>query len=367
MTVARNMADAAQAILDTLSAEQLAQAQLAFPSDDERRLWFYTPTDHGGLTLHSLTPPQHRLIMRLLNSGLSRAAYVTASTVMGLENVLDQLEGFGSLWDFPRGRDPLRYFLRIFGTPGKDTWGWRLGGHHVSVNFTIHNDEVVSTTPCFFGADPASSPLLGGQLLRPLGACEDLARELLMSFNDEQRSITIVSAVPPTDLVGANRPTLSDGDTALPLAKVWRNEFTGQLQDVVTQYQVAEDAKLGITEEHLSSTAYTTTPKGLAAGQMTKAQQEILNALVLTYIDRVHDDIADAELVKVRSHFDSLHFAWAGEAAAGLPHYYRIHGPQLLAEYDNTTRDGNHAHTVWRNPINDFGDDALGSHHRHSH
>ena len=37
-------------------------------------------------------------------------------------------------------------------------------------------------------------------------------------------------------------------------------------------------------------------------------------------------------------------------------------GPDLLIEYDNTTDDGNHAHTVLRRPASDFGDDILSRH-----
>ncbi|MGA0117213.1 MAG: DUF3500 domain-containing protein [Ilumatobacteraceae bacterium] len=366
-TTARSMADVAQSLLATLNEAQRSEAQWSFPSDEERMKWFYTPTDHGGLTLHSLTPEQTRLVMRLLDTGLSRAAYVTTSTIMGLENVLDQLEGWGSHWNFPRGRDPQRYFLRIFGEPGAEVWGWRLGGHHISLHFTIRNGEIVSSTPCFLGADPASSPLLGGQLLRPLGACEDLARDLLRSFSEEQQSIAIVSPVPPTDLVGANRSHVSDGDGPLPLALVWRNQFTGELQDVVEKIQTVEEQKIGLMPEHLEAVAYTTSPKGLAVQYMSNAQRDLFNALLSTYLDRVHPEIADASHRNIRENFDSLHFAWAGQSAPGLPHYYRIQGPRLLIEYDNTTRDGNHVHTVWRDPVNDFGTDALSSHHNSSH
>ena len=366
-SLARVMSDIAGELLDGLSVEQRAVANLPFPSDDERRKWFYTPTDHGGLTLHTLSPAQHRLVMRLLDSGLSRAGYVTASTIMGLENVLDQLEGWGAMWNFPRGRDPLRYFLRIFGEPGSDQWGWRLGGHHVSVHFTIVNGDVRSTTPCFLGADPASSPLLGGQHLRPLGACEDLARELMSTLDDAQRDLAIVSPVPPTDLVGANRSDIVDGDGPLRLAKVWRNEFTGELHDLLEKVQDAEESKIGWTKEHHDALVFTTTPKGLPASSLTVSQQEILTALLHTYVGRIHDSLADAEWAKVRSSFDSLHFAWAGSTELGRPHYYRVQGHRLLAEYDNTTRDGNHVHTVWRDPVADFGADALGRHRRDAH
>ena len=63
-------------------------------AEAERQRWFYTPTDHGGLTLHEQRPAQQRLAMRLVASGLSPAGYGTVATVMGLENVLDYTEGF---------------------------------------------------------------------------------------------------------------------------------------------------------------------------------------------------------------------------------------------------------------------------------
>lgn len=361
------MADTVKAIVDSLTEEQRRTIAWPMPSTEERERWFYTPTDHGGLTLHSLAPHQHRLVMKLLACGLSRAGYVSVSTIIGLENVLDELEGFTSTWGFPRGRDPLRYFLRIFGEPGDDSWGWRLGGHHVSIHFTIRNDEVVSSTPCFLGADPASSPLLGGHHLRPLAACEDIARDLMASFSHDQLSAAIVSSVPPTDLVTANRSRIEDGDVALPLVKVWRDEFTGELRDLVERVQDVEEAKIGYTIEHERATAFTTSPKGLSVAAMTPAQSATLRELLLTYVGRVNDGIASTELARLDRNFASLHFAWAGSTVRGKPHYYRVQGHRLLAEYDNTTRDGNHVHTVWRDPVADFGRDALSLHLRSSH
>ena len=65
--------------------------------------------------------------------------------------------------------------------------------------------------------------------------------------------------------------------------------------------------------------------------------------------------------------FSALHLAWAGSLEPSRPHYYRIQGHRLLVEYDNTTRDANHVHTVWRDPVGDFGMDVLGAHRRHEH
>ena len=64
--------------------------------------------------------------------------------------------------------------------------------------------------------------------------------------------------------------------------------------------------------------------------------------------------------------FNNLRFAWAGDKATGVghPHYYRIQGPTILIEYDNTQNNANHVHTVIRDLKNDFGGDELIVHYR---
>ncbi len=362
------MTDAAQTLLDSLSAEQRKIAQWDFPSDEERQRWFYTPTDHGGLTFADMRPAQHRHVMRLLSTGLSRAGYVTAASIMGLENILDELEGFRIGFGHERGRDPMRYYLRIFGTPGADAWSWRFGGHHISIHHTMVGGELRAFTPCFFGADPAVSPMLGGHLLRPLAASADLAFELMHSMSEEQRASAVLSPAPPVDLVGGNRSVVEYGDTPLHLRKIWRDEFTGELLELMNTIQSNEETKIGLTPAHIEAVCFTTKPKGLAAATMLPAQQEILRALLGSYVQRMPDSIAERESARINGdNFGALHLAWAGSLISGKPHYYRIQGQRLLVEYDNTTRDANHVHTVWRDPVADFGMDALSAHHRHDH
>src|SRR5690349_19420909 len=209
------MSAAAQAWLDTLTAEQRAQATGAGPDPDaerdaERRRWFYTPTDHGGLTLHAQRPAQQRLAMALLGTGTSQAGYVSVATVMGLENVLDHTENFTIMFGRERGRDPGLYYLRVFGDPaGSAPWGWRFGGHHVSVSHLVVDGAVVASTPSFLGADPAIAPLLGS-LLRPLAGPEDIARDLMRSLSAPLSERALLLPKAPGDIVGANRTTLSE-------------------------------------------------------------------------------------------------------------------------------------------------------------
>src|SRR4249919_1102660 len=333
--VAAKMAEEAERLIDSLDDGQRKLALWPFPGDEERRLWFYTPTDHGGLTLAGMTQPQHRLLFRLVASGLSTAGYVTASTIMGLENVLDQLEGFTASFERLRGRDPLMYYVRFFGTPSPSgVWSWRLGGHHVSLNFTIIDGVLSGSTPLFFGAHPASAPLLGPHPLRPLAGVEDLARELTRSLSHEQRSVAVVSGRAPTDLVGGNRPSLADGDQPIPLPQIWRKRFDGEIGDNLERAQERLDAATGVDVADLEAMSFTRRPKGLAAKAMDGGQRDMLDALLRLYADRLPDDVAADETAKFAGPaLDGVHLLWAGGLEPGQPHYYRLHGPSVLVEY----------------------------------
>ena len=60
-----------------------------------------------------------------------------------------------------------------------------------------------------------------------------------------------------------------------------------------------------------------------------------------------------------------IRFAWAGGTTPDRLHYYRFHGPTLLVEYDRTEPD--HAHSVWHDPSNHFGEDHLRRHREAAH
>jgi hypothetical protein len=372
--VAARMAEAAGAWLDCLDAEQRAVAAGDAPSADdasdaERRRWFYTPTDHGGLTVHQQRPAQQRGAMRLIATGLSAAGYVTVATVMGLENVLDHTEGFVTRFDRERGRDPGLYYLRVFGEPGGAApWGWRFGGHHVSLNNLVVDGALVATTPCFLGADPATSPLLGGAVQRPLGRVEDLARELVRSLRPELASRAVLRPHAPSDLVTANRTRLAEGDKVIPLAGVWRGPFTDAAEqaNLQTLSDAIDDAARYDDADH-STLAYTATPKGVPAAEFDAGQRELLRALLGCYLGRVPAEVSPLDRYADDAALDAVHLAWAGPTDPGAGHYYRLQGPRLLLEWDNTQRGANHAHSVWRDPAADFGLDVLAEHRAAHH
>ena len=367
---AERMVDAARAWLADLTDEQRNKARSPWPSDEERHRWYYTPTDHGGLPLAQMSPDQQSRAMQLVATGLSKPGYVTATTIMGLENVLDHVENWQVDWGRERGRDPQMYWLKVFAEPdSQGPWSWRFGGHHVSVQHTILRGEVTSSSPSFLGADPAESPLLGGHLLRPLGAVEDLARELVRSLDEGQAAEAMISPVAPVDIVGGNRAHLSDGDTVMPLPDVWRGRFTEtRLRDLVHTMHETAEAKARLRPEHHRALSLTSAPKGIAAAAMTGSQRELLRAVLGVFIGRIPEELAEQEAEKFAGQkLDAVHFAWAGGIEPGQPHYYRLQGPRLLAEYDNTQRDVNHIHTVWRDPTTDFADDVLARHHAEFH
>jgi hypothetical protein len=369
------MVEAATEWLESLDSDQrgrcLQPRPAAEPSADaERRHWYYTPTDHGGLALNAMRPRQQGLAMRLVATGLSEAGYVTVTSVMGLENVLDRLESWTRDWGFERGRDPGRYWLTVFGDPRDgQVWGWRFGGHHISLNFLLLGGDVVATTPCFIGADPASAPLLGGELLRPLAAAEDVARRLISSLDDELRGAATLHVRAPSDIVSGNRPLVTSGDQMLHMnqPELWRSSLDDpRLLDLARQIDAAAEAGSGYQEQDHRLVALSARPSGVPGSLLDSSQRELLRTLIAVYRGRVAPELAPEPGETL---LDEMSFAWAGGIGAGEPHYYRVEGPDLLIEYDNTQRSANHVHSVWRRPAADFGIDALRAHRgrlRHS-
>lgn len=306
LLAAATTVDPLRAFLSSLSPSVRKKALFRF-SDEERFDWHYVPRFRRGIPLGDLNERQTPLLHALLRANLSPDGYRKAAGVIELEPILGRLEGS---WL----RSPKRYYFSLFGDPAVAPWGWRFEGHHLSLNIT-HTPRGTSYTPMFLGANPSRVPSgarAGWELLRDE---EHRGRAFLQSLNAAQRARAIISARPPGDIVTGTKRSF-------------------RLQKF----------------------------EGLAASAMTDRQRQALLDLVLVYVRNAPQPAADAELGKIRkAGIEKLHFAWAGGAQPQQPHYYRIHGPTLLIEYDNSY--GNHIHTVWRNPSGDFGDDLLARHY----
>ena len=295
----------------------------AFPFDSpERTNWVFVPQERTGLPLARMRPAERAAADVLLRTALSGDGYEKAMGIVRNEATLGELERLAGVANYRR-RNPELYYTWIFGTPRADSaWGWRFEGHHLSVNVTRVGEAPQIVAPMFMGANPARVPSGPEQGRRLLAAEEDLARELLGMLTSEQRGRTMIANATFGDIVTRNDPEVR------PLEM-----------------------------------------EGLPAGDMTARQREQLRALLEVYAGRMTDIAARQQMQRVDSAgFDQLRFAWAGSDELGEPHYYRIHGPTLLIEYDNTQNDANHIHSVWRDLQNDFGGDLLREHYRrHEH
>ena len=173
---ADTMAETAKRFLSSLTPEQTEKAVIPFESD-ERMNWHYIPKERKGLPLKDMTPPQKHLASALLNAGLSQQGYIKATTIMSLEDVLRMIEKDNGV-----RRNPEGYFFSIFGQPSETgTWGYRVEGHHLSLNFTLKGGKVVGS-PNFLGANPAEVREGPRKGLRVLRAEEDLGRALIAAL-----------------------------------------------------------------------------------------------------------------------------------------------------------------------------------------
>ena len=188
------MTHAAEFFLGALKPEQKAKVQFVF-TDAERKNWHFIPRVRKGLPIKEMSQPQRLLAQALLVTGLSSRGYGRAMGIMSLEEVLAELEkGTGP------ERDPENYYFSIFGEPGgKEPWGWRFEGHHLSLNFAVGSD-VLSMTPSFFGTNPGEVREGPRKGTRFLGEEEDLGRGFVKSLDEGQRKQAIVLAEAPKDI-----------------------------------------------------------------------------------------------------------------------------------------------------------------------
>jgi hypothetical protein len=315
-----DMSTAADNLLAGLTDEQRMQATFSFSGDD-RSDWHFVPKeDRKGLPLKAMTAEQIYLVHILLNESLGQAGYSKAAGIMHLESILRSMEverGRDGAYEY---RDPTRYFVSVFGNPQLNgAWGWSFEGHHISLNFTVIDGELVASSPAFFGANPHRVPGGPAKDMRVLGEEEDRARRLMESLNGEQAKNALIGADVPRIIFSA-----------------------------------------------ASKRIYPDEPQGIKASDLTRDQVKILHQLIDSYIENVADDAALERRAQVDAAGGNIYFAWIGSIEPGEAHYYRVQAPSFLIEYDNIQNSANHSHTVWRDYNGDFGRDIIGE-HRQAH
>lgn len=312
----------AQEFLTSLSPE-LREKALFEIKDPERYNFNYVPLERQGPTFHDFDAQQKERATKLLRASVSEKGFQKATEIMQLEAVLAVLENNSR--KKPDGspvRDPLDYHFCIFGKPEADKfWGWRFEGHHLSLNFVASEDEIVASTPSFMGSNPGivpEGPQKGKEVLQKE---TELGFTLINALDQKQFSKAKFSEVAPMEI------------------------FTSNQREVTTLE-----------------------PPGIPYSDLTKEQKAIFHDLLELYLNNYEARFSKSLKTKIeKAGTENLSFAWAGSVKPGAGHYYRIQGPTILIEYDNTQNNANHVHTVVRDLTNDFGEDVLKRHYDSDH
>jgi hypothetical protein len=276
-----------------------------------------------------MTDAQRKGLHRLLSVALSAQGYLKATGIMHLDNLLNNFvdTAFASGEMKADMKERLKnlqwshrnYYLAFYGQPKDSVWGFKLEGHHLSVNFTV-SGELVSVTPWFIGTDPAEMPATQYAGWRVLGQEEDLGLQLIHALNAaQQQKATMTTDVPGDIITGA--------ETGKRLVDYW----------------------------------------GLKGSEMSAAQKQLLERIIREFVFNLEWPKANVEFEKImKAGIDNVYFGWIGPYDEYKAHYFILNGPTFLIEFDNAggpRRSGNHIHAIWREKGNEFGTDVLKKHY----
>ncbi len=281
-----------------------------------------------------LTPRQRDSVMAILAAALSKQGYEKVLQIVEGDEVLRSTEGRGRGGQGgnpgggpgggsgrrggpggpggrggapPFGRDD--YYVSFLGQPS-DTEAWMIqfGGHHLGLNITLCGQKG-TLAPSHTGAQPATYEV-EGKTVRPLGREADKAFALLDSLDEAQR------------------------------------------KQAVLGYQV-RDLVLGPGRD-----GRTIQPEGLKGSDMTEKQRAMLLDVASEWTGIMYDAVAEAKLEQMKKDLSETWFAWSGPTTKGSAAYFRIQGPTVFIEYAPQRmggNSGNHIHTIYRDPTNDYG------------
>ncbi|WP_163712141.1 DUF3500 domain-containing protein [Mangrovibacterium lignilyticum] len=317
--------------LTTLSPEQIQQVSLNF-EDSSRVKWTNLPVGMAkrpGIRYGDLSESSKIQFHHLLITLFSSQGYLKTTSIMKLDDIINEV--YETAYQKKEINDDLiaelralnwgygNYYIAVWGKPGDtNPWGFKFGGHHISINLSAVGDDL-SVTPFFLGADPAEVHTTEYAGLRVLSKEEDYGFQLINALSAKQQAIATLSKGVPADII--TNPN---------------------------------------SEQRI------TTYEGIKASDLNPEQQEYLKYIVTEYINNLEHEKAHEYLNKFyKTSLDSIYFAWIGSYIAQKAHYYVINSPTFLIEYDNMgfQKNGNHIHSIWREKGNDFGEDILKEHY----
>ena len=325
-----------QSFLETLDPGQKKQIMRSM-EDSMRTKWTNLPlglAPRTGLSYGELTGESKIKFHKILSAIFSSQGYLKTFSIMQVDDILHELfeikfkkgEVPESSMEMIRGLnwDYGNYFIAIWGAPMEDgEWGFKFEGHHISINLTVTGSEY-SLTPLFFGSDPAIVEETQYAGLRPLSKEEDYGFWFVNTLNEEQKAKAVFEDKVPGDIItGPDRPQ-------------WISEY-----------------------------------RGIRGSELNPDQQQILHYLIEEYIGNLeHQKVEEYMAILHDRGLGEVYFSWIGSLEPMKAHYYLIHSPDFIIEYDNVgfLDNANHIHSILRQNNNDFGADILRKHrmdHQH--
>jgi hypothetical protein len=323
---------AAGNLYNSFSKTQQIAGYLSF-GDTARLQWNNLPAGlraRVGLSVGNMTDAQRVMMHRILSISLSSQGYLKATGIMNLDDLLNRY--FDTILQRKEINEatykrimaldwsPKNYFFAFFGKPTDPAWGYKLEGHHLSLNFTFVGDQI-SVTPFFMGTDPAEYITTEYAGYRVLGQEEDLGLQLIRMLTPEQQRKATMDTAVPGDIITA-------AESGRRLVNYW----------------------------------------GIRGAEMTAAQRTVLQHLIREYVFNLEYDKAVAEYDKIqKAGMNAVYFGWIGAYEEQKPHYFIINGPSFLIEFDNNGGPrgrANHIHTIWREKSKEYGEDLLKKHYQ---
>jgi hypothetical protein len=321
----------ANGFLGTLNAEERSKAQYAL-TDSLRYKWTNLPVGmvpRPGIQYGSLSDKSRLAFHRVLAAMLSSQGYLKTTSIMQLDDILNTLYQQA----FDRGEIDQKmltnmknlqwahgnFYISVWGNPQPNQpWGLNFGGHHLALSMTT-DGKTISMSPYFVGTDPAEVKVGKYAGFRVLSKEEDYGFMLINALTVQQKAVAVLQQETPKDII-----------------------TSPQGSQRITDYY------------------------GISASRFTADQKDILKLLIQEYTHNFEHQKAHQLLEKIlMTGIEKVYFAWVGSLKNDAPHYYIIHGPDFLIEYDNVgfQNDGNHIHAILREKNQDFGEDLLKQHY----
>ena len=309
--IANDLAHTAEELI--ASSEKQKDAPLTYPFEDpSRENWHFFPNWSGrtGVPLYRLSAEQRLLVKKMVELLLSEDGFLEYENLRLIHGIRKDLNASDNLMH--------RYSISIFGKPSeKSTWGWRLEGHHLSLNCTLVNGQSFSVTPSFWGASPvrvSNGKYAGLELFEQE---HKLSLKLIKSLSDSQKQ----------------QAEVDSGNGPEAVSRVSREDYKNL--------------------------------PGIPFLELSEGQQNWLEQIVLLFAEKYRPAIVE-QINNHKKIFDpsTLRFSYAF-SSRGYISYFCIITSEYLIEFDN--QGGNHIHSVWRDFDGDFGRSLVTDHLRKDH